>query len=70
MGSVRVKLLHSSNHPKGKGKTGDVIDVDKSLADLWIESRGAELVGVVPVVPVAPIKRSVGRKKAKKSDGD
>lgn len=69
MSQVKVKLLHSSNHPKGSGKTGDVIVVDKSLADLWIESRGAELIELVSTAPQTA-KRPVGRKKVKKSDGD
>lgn len=40
----RIKLTHSSNHPRAKGEPGDVIECDNDIAERFIAGRGAVLV--------------------------
>jgi hypothetical protein len=68
MSQVRIKLLHNSSHPDAIGKAGEEINCCEHIAQRFIDGKGAELVDSIP--EPAPVKRPVGRKKAKKIDGD
>jgi hypothetical protein len=48
MAKVKITLLHDSDHPDAKGMPGDVIECDESIAQTFIDGRGAELVKEAP----------------------
>ena len=41
MANVRIKLTHSSDHPKAKGKSGDIIEAPAEIAKRFIDGNGA-----------------------------
>lgn len=42
MAKKKIRLTHSSSHPKAKGNVGDVISCDAEIADRFIAGNGAE----------------------------
>jgi len=67
MTEVKIRLLHDSGQPGAVGKPGDIIVCEESIANRFIEGKGAELLAVVSesAPEKKPVKRPIGRKKAK-----